>query len=388
MKKPKNLLHTTGTAVFLLLMTIGCGGGNEGPSTTPVAVTDITLNKATAAINVGNNEPLIATIAPGNATNKSVTWTSDKTDIATVNKNGVVTGKANGSATITATSADNTAKSAVCTVTVSGTAASNNADLAQITVSKGKLQPMFAPSTTNYLDAPVPYSQTSVDITPVTSSSQATIKVNGTTVASGSAYSLTSLPTGETIVTIVITAADTTTQKTYTVSVYRAIPIFKTGAGEISGYTLDPREDGAEQRGVAWPSTRFTVNDNGTAADLSDDTVTDHMTGLVWLKNANNSKTWANAITYCEDLATGASASDWRLPNVRELRSLVNYGSTAPYTWLNDQGFANVQGYYYWSSTSYAPYTPYSWFVFMCNGRVDGYNKSNTFYVWPVCSGQ
>lgn len=82
-----------------------------------IAVTGVTLNKATASIKVGATETLIATVAPNNATNKDVTWSSDKTGIATVNANGVVTGVAEGTAKITVTTKDG-GKTASCDVTV------------------------------------------------------------------------------------------------------------------------------------------------------------------------------------------------------------------------------------------------------------------------------
>ncbi len=86
------------------------------PSSDPVAVTGVSLNKASTSIKVGATETLTATIAPSNATNKAVTWSSDKTSVATVN-NGVITGVAAGTATITVTTEDGN-KTATCSVTV------------------------------------------------------------------------------------------------------------------------------------------------------------------------------------------------------------------------------------------------------------------------------
>lgn len=82
----------------------------------PVAVTGVSLNKASTSIYVGANETLTATIAPADATNKAVTWSSDKTSVATVN-NGVVTGVAIGQANITVKTADGNF-TATCAVTV------------------------------------------------------------------------------------------------------------------------------------------------------------------------------------------------------------------------------------------------------------------------------
>ncbi len=84
-----------------------------------VPVTGITMNKDNTTIAVGNNETLsISTVVPDNATNKTVTWSSDKTNIATVDANGKVTAVAAGTATITATANDGSGVTATCTVTV------------------------------------------------------------------------------------------------------------------------------------------------------------------------------------------------------------------------------------------------------------------------------
>lgn len=63
----------------------------------------------------GEGEQLIATVLPDNATDPSVTWTSNKTEVATVDQNGNVTSVAPGKATITAKAGD---IAATCTVTV------------------------------------------------------------------------------------------------------------------------------------------------------------------------------------------------------------------------------------------------------------------------------
>lgn len=90
-----------------------------GQSVRPVkkaAVSSISLNKSTTLIFVGCTEHLIATIAPGNASNPNITWTSSNTKVATVSS-GYVSGVADGTATITATTEDGN-KSATCEVTI------------------------------------------------------------------------------------------------------------------------------------------------------------------------------------------------------------------------------------------------------------------------------
>ena len=84
-----------------------------------VNVTGITLDKTEASMIVGGETlTLTPTVAPGNATDKTVTWTTSDASVATV-ADGVVTAVAVGTATITATSNDDATKTATCTVTVS-----------------------------------------------------------------------------------------------------------------------------------------------------------------------------------------------------------------------------------------------------------------------------
>ena len=83
-----------------------------------IKVTGITLDKTTLTLEVGKTQALNATVKPDDATNKSVTWTSSKTSVATVDNNGKVTAVASGNAKITCTANDDSGVSAICTVTV------------------------------------------------------------------------------------------------------------------------------------------------------------------------------------------------------------------------------------------------------------------------------
>lgn len=89
----------------------------------PVAVTDVTLNKSTLTLANGSEETLVATVAPANASNKGIVWTSSNDSKASVDENGKVTAlAASGTVTITATSAADNTKSASCTVTLQAAA--------------------------------------------------------------------------------------------------------------------------------------------------------------------------------------------------------------------------------------------------------------------------
>lgn len=161
-----------------------------------------------------------------------------------------------------------------------------------------------------------------------------------------------------------------------------------------NGYVIDcagTGQDGDIQAGVDWPEPRF--EDNG------DGTVTDHLTGLIWLKNAGcaGQMNWYDTLTWCNNLASGScgltdgsAAGDWHLPNIIELESIVNAEASIPGVWLNSQGFSNVQSSScYWSATTGAYEMDYAWNIYMSLGNVSSYNKSsNFFYVWPVRAGQ
>jgi hypothetical protein len=129
----------------------------------------------------------------------------------------------------------------------------------------------------------------------------------------------------------------------------------------------------------------YTDNGNGT--------VTDSATGLVWQKcsavqgttvgncstGSISSYTWSNAIIYCEGLTLGGR-SDWRLPSINELRSIVDYGKSS-YPTIDSTSFPNTQSYNYWSSSTYAQNTDYAWNVDFGYGGVRDWYKSYSYYV-------
>ena len=153
-------------------------------------------------------------------------------------------------------------------------------------------------------------------------------------------------------------------------------------------------DDGAIQMGAAATTPRFTDNANGT--------VTDTLTGLVWLKNANcyGEQVWATAMISASTLANGACgltdgsiSGQWRLPNRRELMSLVELSKYSPALPVGHP-FSGVQPYSYWSSTTSSSYSDDAWYVDMLSGEVMisykfiKYNYSWSYFVWPVRSGQ
>jgi hypothetical protein len=117
--------------------------------------------------------------------------------------------------------------------------------------------------------------------------------------------------------------------------------------------------------------------------DNKDDTITDTDTGLIWqIEPPEKAMTWKEAIDYCENLRLDGY-TNWRLPTITELKSLVDYSRYNPATKM-----PNTSSSFYWSSTTGASNTPIAWGVDFYNG-FDGYsNKSNSYYVRAVRGGQ
>jgi hypothetical protein len=172
---------------------------------------------------------------------------------------------------------------------------------------------------------------------------------------------------------------------------YQIIHLPKTG--QTSSY--DTGDDGDLEKGAALPKPRF--NDNG------DGTVTDNLTGLIWLKDAARFgiRRWGEALADGNGLqdgqcgpSDGSISVDWRLPNRVELESLLDIKFYSPALsntmgtgqWSQNDPFNNVQSSYWTSSTgAYMP--AYAWCVDMLGGIVTGGIKDGGDYVWPVRGG-
>ena len=169
----------------------------------------------------------------------------------------------------------------------------------------------------------------------------------------------------------------------YVIPSMKVVP--KTGQTVTSG----TRDDGYLKRGVAWPTPRFTDNLNGT--------VTDNLTKLIWMKNANyfGGFMWPSALSSANGLHSGmagltdgSQAGDWRLPNLRELQSLVHYGRHDP-ALPAGHPFTNVRAGTYLSSTAWAHPTITSgvWIVSFTDGTRYYLSKNSLNHVWCVRGG-
>jgi uncharacterized protein YjdB len=108
-----------GSAIITVTTVSGGLTASSAITVTTIPVTGVTLAPTTLSVNVGSTGSLTPTVSPANATNKNVIWSSSNTTVATVNSLGVVSGVAEGSATITVTTI-NGGFTASCAVTVTG----------------------------------------------------------------------------------------------------------------------------------------------------------------------------------------------------------------------------------------------------------------------------
>lgn len=146
-------------------------------------------------------------------------------------------------------------------------------------------------------------------------------------------------------------------------------------------------QDGELRYGVRAPARRFRDNRDGT--------VTDRLTNLIWLKNADcfGAQVWSRGLELSNTLANGqcglqdqSRAGEWRMANIVELQSLLDYGNEG-FALPNGHPFANVSGGTYWTSTQAPAAPPLGWFITLSIGPTVFDVKVNRFHVWPVRGG-
>lgn len=154
-------------------------------------------------------------------------------------------------------------------------------------------------------------------------------------------------------------------------------------------------QDGEFMYGKVWGSPRFIDNADGT--------IYDNLTGLLWITDGNlmitrdpgfdaegtvnDGKVNAQSALNYVNLLNGSSYSGyntWRLPNILELMSLINFGETSTITWMQSFGFNNIGADYYWSSTTYINNTTFSWAYSFATSTKEIRSKTAFYYVIAV----
>ncbi len=138
--------------------------------------------------------------------------------------------------------------------------------------------------------------------------------------------------------------------------------------------------------------------------DNGDGTVTDNKTGLMWKKcveglsgtdcatGSSSSFTWQQAlqqpgIVNSSNMGSGfADYTDWRLPDIRELRSIVEEQCSNPA--INATRFPNTPSLYVWSGSPYADYSDFAWYVYFNAGDSYAVSRFNDYAVRLVRGGQ
>ncbi|HUG70824.1 MAG TPA: DUF1566 domain-containing protein [Pirellulaceae bacterium] len=158
---------------------------------------------------------------------------------------------------------------------------------------------------------------------------------------------------------------------------------------EGSGQDAEKARLGA---GLPLATPRFQENMTAGVRPVPDGTVTDRVTGLTWLKDADTFGTlnWWDANDKCKQLSAGekglndgSEPEDWRLPDINELRSLEDYGEARPAMPLGHP-FVNVRESLVWSSTELASAPTLARFLYVGIGSSVWDHKSVLMGVWPV----
>ncbi|MBI5376534.1 MAG: DUF1566 domain-containing protein [Candidatus Schekmanbacteria bacterium] len=146
-------------------------------------------------------------------------------------------------------------------------------------------------------------------------------------------------------------------------------------------------QDGDVRAGAEFPSPRFTDNGDGT--------VSDNLTGLMWTKSANSgatTSTWQEALDTVAGMnsASGTDGyTDWRLPNMNELKSLLDFSEDYP-SLPQGHPFTGVRQDYYWTSSTLTAVPGSAFVVSMDISHVYYYSKKIEDYygIWPVRGGE
>lgn len=145
----------------------------------------------------------------------------------------------------------------------------------------------------------------------------------------------------------------------------------------MKGETTSNKTTGAQSylyvrcvSGGSLPNASFTVS--GTDEKV----VKDSVNNLTWTQSFGSNKTWQDALDYCKNLEEYAGLTEWRLPNINELKTLINYSKSKPAS-----DFEGMTSSSFWSSTSYQGDPKNAWAILMEYGTTTTKSKDNEYKV-------
>ena len=226
-----------------------------------VAVSSITLDKSSLELTEGETATLVATVKPDNATDKTVTWTSDKASVATVDASGKVTAKAEGTATITAKAGD---KTATCSVTVKKNVIaveSVTLDITSTILNTGETLTLTATvKPDNATDKTVTWSSSNSSVATVDANGKVTAVAQGTAIVTAKAGDKTAT------CTVIVMKTDIPVESITLDKYYLELT-----EGETGTITATVKPDNATNKTVTWSSSNPTiaaVDQNGIVTAL------------------------------------------------------------------------------------------------------------------------
>lgn len=281
--------------------------------TVRIPVTGVSLDQTALTINKGSEAALIATIAPENATNKQVTWSSSNTSVATVSASGIVTGVGRGSATITATTVDG-GYTATCAVTVKIPTIGVYLNQTTLTIKKGRQATLTA--TVLPADA---------------ENKQVTWSSSDTSVATVSASGVvTGVGEGTAIITV------TTVDDGYTATCTVTVP-----SNYLNGHEFVEMADG-----LKWATMNIGANSPEDVGDLyawAEIQTKSEYSKENYYYNQNYSWGDNRVLLPEDDVATVKWGDGWRMPTYDEWQLLLNR-RLFTWTWTYNNG-TGVKGY-------------------------------------------
>jgi uncharacterized protein YjdB len=267
-------------------------GQGTADSAETVAVTSVSLNKSSIELAVGDTKTLTKTISPSNATISNVEWTSSNPNVVAVSANGRIRGISAGKATITVTT-DDGAKTATCTVTVSGEV--SKVSVTGVSLDKPALE-LTEGDTTTLTATVTPDNATNTDVTWSSNNpSVATVDAEGniTAVAAGTAtITVTTVDEEMTATCVVTVTAKTTEIENFVDRLYTNLLNQSVNATEKASYV---NSLSAKTTTAAEVVADFALD--GSIADISNEEFVSRMYSAVFNRKADDGKVnWENLL--------------------------------------------------------------------------------------------